>query len=227
MIRKTSFISTRTMVNIRFQSFGLYSFVFATDFPPPAPKPRSTAKTKPASTSTSKPRSTTKPASRATRAQTHGNQTLCDCSVPAIPAVVTDESASNGRSYWKCGSIPQSCNFFMFIHAVQSNVASSPAAPSLSRTSEPESTAASNEAPNCECGAAAGRRTVVKDGPNRGRPFWTCEGKSCIFFAWADEPLSSSKPLTSTIPTKRTFSNVGSLHNTEIFELMHYHVDFF
>ncbi|KAJ4466376.1 DNA topoisomerase [Lentinula lateritia] len=101
---------------------------------------------KPLSSSSSNPRSTKLPSaippSRASR--NYGNQILCECSVSAIPAVVTDGSASNGRN-----------------------------------------------------------------GPNQGRPFWTCDEKACDYFAWADDSMPSSKP-TSTVPTKRTFSNTST-----------------
>ncbi|KAF8828692.1 hypothetical protein HHX47_DHR3000361 [Lentinula edodes] len=85
----------------------------------------------------------------------------------------------------------------MFIDAVQSNISSN-----SGRTNS----IASTQAPNCKCDALAGRRAVVKDGPNQGRPFWTCEEKACDYFAWADDSMPPSKPM-STVPTKRTFSN--------------------
>ncbi|KAJ3896209.1 prokaryotic type I DNA topoisomerase [Lentinula edodes] len=153
----------------------------------PPVKPFSSSSSTPRSISSAKPPSVIPP-SRASK--NYGNQTLCGCSVPAIPAVVTDGSASNGRSYWKCGSTPESCNFFMFIDAVQSNTSSN-----SGRTSS----IASTQAPNCKCDALAGRRAVVKDGPNQGRPFWTCEEKACDYFAWADDSMPPSKPISRSL----------------------------
>lgn len=45
----------------------------------------------------------------------------------------------------------------------------------------------SEESPVCACGNEAIRRTVVKDGDNRGRKFWKCETGDCKFFQWADQ----------------------------------------
>lgn len=56
----------------------------------------------------------------------------------------------------------------------------------------------------CSCGFPAGTRTVVKDGPNKGRKFYMCEMQGCKYFQFVDEP-----PPTG-VPAKRTYSNVGS-----------------
>ncbi|PAA46937.1 hypothetical protein BOX15_Mlig014717g3 [Macrostomum lignano] len=44
---------------------------------------------------------------------------------------------------------------------------------------------------SCKCGEPARERTVQKDGPNKGRPFFGCAkpmNQSCNFFQWGDEP---------------------------------------
>uniref|UniRef100_A0A182Q5W4 DNA topoisomerase n=1 Tax=Anopheles farauti TaxID=69004 RepID=A0A182Q5W4_9DIPT len=43
----------------------------------------------------------------------------------------------------------------------------------------------------CRCGVPASRFTVKKDGPNKGRPFFSCpnQGSSCGFFKWGDENM--------------------------------------
>ncbi|XP_077967820.1 DNA topoisomerase 3-alpha-like isoform X2 [Styela clava] len=54
------------------------------------------------------------------------------------------------------------------------------------------STSNSSEAENqpcCRCGINAVQRTVLKDGPNKGRQFYTCEkprDQQCGFFEWSD-----------------------------------------
>ncbi|XP_071403367.1 DNA topoisomerase 3-alpha [Centroberyx affinis] len=40
----------------------------------------------------------------------------------------------------------------------------------------------------CNCGQDALLLTVRKDGPNQGRQFYKCNGGSCNFFLWADQP---------------------------------------
>jgi len=40
---------------------------------------------------------------------------------------------------------------------------------------------------NCRCGVPAVKKTVTKDGANKGKKFWTCgesKGKHCNFFMW-------------------------------------------
>ncbi|KDN42125.1 hypothetical protein RSAG8_06983, partial [Rhizoctonia solani AG-8 WAC10335] len=64
----------------------------------------------------------------------------------------------------------------------------------------------------CQCGEPAGERTVTKEGPNKGRKFFTCgKERTCDFFEWFDGPSNPSeggfsgsiqKP-RSTIPAKR------------------------
>jgi len=44
--------------------------------------------------------------------------------------------------------------------------------------------------PPCSCGNPSSERTVRKDGPNKGRPFFSCaktSGQDCGFFQWGDE----------------------------------------
>jgi DNA topoisomerase-3 len=42
----------------------------------------------------------------------------------------------------------------------------------------------------CRCDLTAVQKSVTKEGPNKGRKFWTCpnsEKARCGFFAWDDE----------------------------------------
>jgi len=41
-------------------------------------------------------------------------------------------------------------------------------------------------APNCQCNIEAVQFTVKKDGPNKGRKFYTCKTKQCKYFEWSD-----------------------------------------
>ena len=40
---------------------------------------------------------------------------------------------------------------------------------------------------NCLCGVEASLLTVKKDGPNKGRLFYTCKSRTCKFFYFEDE----------------------------------------
>ncbi|CAE6452593.1 unnamed protein product, partial [Rhizoctonia solani] len=64
----------------------------------------------------------------------------------------------------------------------------------------------------CQCGETAGERTVTKEGPNKGRKFFTCgKDRTCDFFEWFDGPSKPSEggfpgPIQkprSTVPAKR------------------------
>lgn len=51
--------------------------------------------------------------------------------------------------------------------------------------------------PNCHCSNAATRRTVNKDGPNKGKQFWGCSKDfnapdKCYFFEWTETECDSS-----------------------------------
>lgn len=39
---------------------------------------------------------------------------------------------------------------------------------------------------NCQCGVEAAQFTVKKDGPNKGRKFYTCKTRTCKYFEWVD-----------------------------------------
>ena len=53
----------------------------------------------------------------------------------------------------------------------------------------------SNQTVMCNCGSEAVQRTVQKDGPNKGRHFFTCfkpRDDQCGFFEWADDVPASN-----------------------------------
>ena len=63
--------------------------------------------------------------------------------------------------------------------------------------------------PQCRCNMPASERTVVKEGANKGRRFWTCANSGkCGFFEWMDGP--SSTPLSRTSSNLVPMRNVGS-----------------
>lgn len=73
-----------------------------------------------------------------------------------------------------------------------------PAPPPPTRTrAQPLPTASTGSVEvKCRCNMPAGERTVVKEGPNKGRRFWTCSNSGqCDFFEWMDGPSSGSSLL--------------------------------
>lgn len=52
------------------------------------------------------------------------------------------------------------------------------------------------DGPKCKCGNGAVKRTVRKEGPNKGKQFWVCrkaQGDQCRFFEWADPSPSVAR----------------------------------
>lgn len=132
------------------------------------------------------------------------------------------ESASKGRRFWTCGN-NRECEFFEWMDGVPSGpvASSSRQAPSvvpakrtypdrsvrtltlldmnvlnqrwLYRWQRQDAVLDANPLRQCKCNENAVQRTVVKEGPNKGRVFWVCPNPQdtrprCDFFEWDDEP---------------------------------------
>jgi DNA topoisomerase-3 len=97
---------------------------------------------------------------------------VCSCNEQAIQLTVRKEGPNKGRKFYKCKN--QTCDFFLW--------------------ASDDGDVAVNNVQNgeikCNCDQPASRKTVSKDGPNKGRPFYCCSkpmGQGCGFFKWADE----------------------------------------
>ncbi|KAF9010782.1 hypothetical protein BDQ17DRAFT_1346931 [Cyathus striatus] len=70
--------------------------------------------------------------------------------------------------------------------------------------------------PNCRCSPPEQSllRTVVKEGPNKGRQFWTCpqpdREQRCQFFAWADEEGLNGNDASRSVGMSRTGSGYAT-----------------
>lgn len=68
----------------------------------------------------------------------------------------------------------------------------------------------------CNCGQQALLLTVRKDGPNQGRQFYKCNGGTCGFFLWADQPdqqgapQSWGPPLQASQPPRTTINSANA-----------------
>lgn len=138
---------------------------------------------------------------------------MCRCGQAAVQKKVIKESANKGRMFWRCPKQQgdeTDCGFFEWCDEAATSGARDPPytrpSGSLDESNargltdstmdryrsimNASSTLASNEV-QCECGQEAKRNQVFKDGPNKGRFFYTCPKLSgrtrCKFFAWADE----------------------------------------
>ncbi|EJU05529.1 prokaryotic type I DNA topoisomerase [Dacryopinax primogenitus] len=129
----------------------------------------------------------------------------CRCDVPAVERTVVKETSNKGRKFWTCPNDP-SCGFFEWADQASGGSASKTGASSRTIPAKRTHTV---YARRCKCDLTAVSRTVVKEGPNRGRIFWTCpnsENARCTFFEWDDEQKEMSGPEcpNGDQPTKRS-----------------------
>lgn len=66
--------------------------------------------------------------------------------------------------------------------------------------------------PNCHCSLPAAKRTVSKDGPNKGRQFWGCSkdfnaSDKCNFFEWMDSDASGTLATFKPINAKSDYKS--------------------
>ncbi|KAH0541196.1 hypothetical protein KQX54_021251 [Cotesia glomerata] len=136
----------------------------------------------------------------------------CNCHQPAIKLTVKKDGPNKGRQFYKCAK-PQdsSCGFFLWATdgpVTNESVFSPPPPPpqrnrnfgnnqmrppnnSNTTAGKFNSSHGSNDGNDdviCVCGQPARKLTVRKDGPNKGREFYSCpQGNSsnCNFFEWA------------------------------------------
>ena len=100
-------------------------------------------------------------------------EVYCPCGLLAKPLVVKKDSPNKGRKYYTCPNHKATeCGFFQWADGDQFN------------------TEQSSQRIVCRCKIYAKFLTVKKEGPNKGREFYTCprsQGYRCDFFQWADE----------------------------------------
>ncbi|XP_057306951.1 DNA topoisomerase 3-alpha-like [Hydractinia symbiolongicarpus] len=97
------------------------------------------------------------------------NVIVCSCVVPALK-LTTKKGPNAGRQFYKCGQSNKQCNFFLWATGTEVKTSSG----GISR---------------CNCNQEAIKRTVSKDGANKGRQFYCCKkgrDQQCGFFQWVD-----------------------------------------
>ncbi|EFC39435.1 zf-GRF domain-containing protein [Naegleria gruberi] len=73
----------------------------------------------------------------------------------------------------------------------------------------------SSTKPPCKCAArpASVLRTVVKEGPNKGRQFYTCAKSSCKFFEWVNTNATNTLLLPSSSPSSQPSVSIETIKN--------------
>lgn len=65
----------------------------------------------------------------------------------------------------------------------------------------------------CNCGQPALLLTVRKEGPNQGRQFYKCNGGTCGFFLWADQPGQEGATQSRGPPLQPPRTSLRVTHN--------------
>ncbi|XP_067044937.1 DNA topoisomerase 3-alpha-like isoform X2 [Acropora muricata] len=146
------------------------------------------------------------------------NCVVCTCGQPATKLTVKKDGPNKGRPFYKCANRESGCGFFLWADDDSGSASSSSfnadsiplqASNNMNRNNHTGFYSgrnlptngiggSSNEAdpvPCCHCRQPAASRTVSKEGPNKGRPFYCCakpRGQGCDFFEWGDTPAGGS-----------------------------------
>lgn len=165
------------------------------------PAPRSRSDTRPP---VNRPPVNTTPALSLQPSETNQNQ-VCNCGQDAVLLTVRKEGPNQGRQFYKCNT--GNCNFFLWDaqqndqsrSIEQPGPSSQHPRPSLGFMNTPQQRQGSSgslgggEESMCNCNEPAVTRTVMKDGPNKGKVFLTCSkprDQQCGFFQWVDENVA-------------------------------------
>ncbi|KAG0707107.1 DNA topoisomerase [Suillus ampliporus] len=196
------------------------------DMPPPPPVPRSRSR---ASNGASKPSapvsritsSGSKPSSSRANAPAAAPRPNplpsssatpeCECGIPSQRKTVTQKSAREGKEFYACG-VGDGCGFFKWCEDGPVGLPENPiplVPAKRAFASERSLNQVDALARQCQCREDAARRTVTKEGSNKGRIFWGCsKGKDdgCGFFEWDDEP---TKPKSTAAPRPMSSRSVS------------------
>ncbi|KAH7103848.1 prokaryotic type I DNA topoisomerase [Auriculariales sp. MPI-PUGE-AT-0066] len=134
------------------------------------------------------------PTAASIRPNTNAASPRCNCDIPAAQRTVTKDNENQGRQFWACGK-DRACDFFVWADGVDVGGDRGGGAAKRDEWRVPAKRPSSTQgdpgllkaARMCGCDLTAVSRTVGKDGPTKGRKFWSCpnaEGARCGFFVW-------------------------------------------
>ena len=98
---------------------------------------------------------------------------------------VQKEGDNKGRDFYCCGKArEEQCRYFQWRDEVQAQ------GPAGGGGGGGGPAGGGEDGVNCNCGQVCAKRTVFKDGPNKGREFYCCSKpreEQCGYFQWSDE----------------------------------------
>eukprot|EP00927_Polykrikos_kofoidii_P086909 TRINITY_DN9876_c1_g1_i2.p1 TRINITY_DN9876_c1_g1~~TRINITY_DN9876_c1_g1_i2.p1 ORF type:complete len:623 (+),score=168.02 TRINITY_DN9876_c1_g1_i2:75-1871(+) len=117
---------------------------------------------------------------------------MCVCQRPSTQRTVAKDGPNKGRPFFCCGA-GRRCDFFQW--ADEEPPQKSTLVPTPVRAGGGNASESAGQGPPCQCGEPSVGRTVRKEGPNTGRPFFVCakaQGPTrCDFFQWGDQPADT------------------------------------
>ncbi|KAG2135420.1 hypothetical protein DEU56DRAFT_806924 [Suillus clintonianus] len=199
--------------------------------PPPPPPPRSRSR---ASNGASKPSApvsrTTSSGSKPSSSRVNAPAAIprpnplpsssttpeCECGIPSQCKTVTQKSAREGKQFYACG-VGDGCGFFKWCDDGPVAMPANPMPLVPAKRALASERSVDALARQCQCREDAARRTVTKEGSNKGRIFWGCpKGKDggCGFFEWDDEPpkpksAAPSRPMSTRSASQNDPSSSG------------------
>jgi hypothetical protein len=95
---------------------------------------------------------------------------------------VSKQGSNKSRKFLACSS--RLCDFFLWLDGETNSPTTGDAAAHF----PPTLLAGNSNKPQCSCNLYACQKTVLKDGPSKGKKFWSCPNVSrrCEFFAWVE-----------------------------------------
>ncbi|KAL5017788.1 hypothetical protein ScPMuIL_003510 [Solemya velum] len=139
----------------------------------------------------------------------------CNCGTPGRRCTVQKEGPNKGREFFGCPKPRgEGCGFFQWADeggGGQTSFSRENSAGFMSsqRPVPQFGTHPSTGVPSCNCGEPSNSRTVMKEGPNKGRPFYCCSkprGEGCNFFQWGDDDAGQGASLGTPVGNNRTAS---------------------
>ncbi|KAI4457177.1 prokaryotic dna topoisomerase [Holotrichia oblita] len=149
------------------------------------------------------------------------DEIMCSCNNPAVLLTVRKEGPNTGRKFYKCrnGADGGGCNFFLWAADTESENPNNSGMPNPnnSRMPNPNNSRMNGTIGNhgdvrCNCRLQAQLRTVQKEGPNKGRQFYSCPkpmGEACNFFKWADDVSTQRTVMERMGDGGNSFNNGG------------------
>jgi DNA topoisomerase-3 len=107
-----------------------------------------------------------------------------NCSQPLLELTVTKDNENKGRKFFKC----RECDYFKWKDEYL-NEKNSSGISNIFKEEFDDMNNLNDNKPRCSCGLVVIGRVVNKEGPNKGRIFFSCRSKckNCKYFKWADE----------------------------------------